>query len=1017
MKQKIDVDYILERTDLVQLAERAGARLKKSGGGSRGACPLHGGDNPSAFHIYTGKDGRQRWHCHTGCNDGGDAIDFVRQLHHLSDDAEGFLEAVRLLAETAGISLVDAGLNAEQARQATERRRARRDQQNLLALAARYYTGLLHSPAGKQGMAYARDRGWTEETIKHLRLGYSDGQLLAHLREQDAGFDLALKAGLITQRDDGSLADTIPAGYLVYPHIHRKRYIYLSGRAIHTDDPARKARNLKAPRRLYWALHNHDTPLLVVEGQACAITAWQWGYNTVALCGTHLDEETSRSIREYPAIYLALDPDAAGKIAGVADVLGPLAMIVTGVPEKDLNDWLTKAKGTKQKLAGLLKKAKPWIEVTIEQTRKAPVYELEGHLEHLAELVAQLAPAMRSRYVREICDRHHLSSTRDFRHLVDAYTQDTSAANGFEVIDGRMTHYGDPLCNLTIQISHELIQDDGMNSPSIVYTAVGTLDTKERLEPIEVKAEEFDSMRWIARHWGARPILYVPPGKIYLLRRAIQEVSQAELKRERVHTFTGWAEIEGRWLFLTTAGGLGTGGLDPDVRVDLGNNNLGRYALPAPPDDLRPAIQASLDFLQLAPYSVTLPLWAAMYAAPLSPIRTLNAILWVYGSTQSGKSTISHLALSHYGSTFIDGHDYRAPKDWTSTPTDLERAMFVVKDTPVVLDDYAPAHSGAAEARQMARKAHYVVRSVGNRSSRGRANADLSERQQRPPRGLVIATAENPLVGQSIVGRMIYVPVEAEQVIRANGEGETDLDTAQQQAMDGLYAQAMAGYVVWLARNWERLQAELPPTIERASRTGRQLFPSGQSRLTDYYGLLTTAAQLALEYAAEHGVVSRDDAKMLGEVYRHELIDLLRSQSERVATQSPVLKFFQALADMLAQEKVYFAPRKDNSFFPPERAERIGWYDEQYVYLLTNAALALVKGYWQTLDERFDTLADALRRELWQQGYVAKRDGKHFERKAYIDRKVGRQRVLVLGVKVLEEKSGISLTGKDEARH
>src|SRR5690606_22184585 len=115
------------------------------------------------------------------------------------------------------------------------------------------------------------------------------------------------------------------------------------------------------------------------------------------------------------------------------------------------------------------------------------------------------------------------------------------------------------------------------------------------------------------------------------------------------------------------------------------------------------------------------------------------------GTTQSGKSTISHLALAHFGPSFVDGHEYRAPKDWTSTPTDLERAMFVVKDAPIIIDDYAPAHSGAAEARQMAKKAHYVVRSVGNRSSRGRANADLSERQQRPPRGLVISTAENPL--------------------------------------------------------------------------------------------------------------------------------------------------------------------------------------------------------------------------------------------------------------------------------
>jgi len=870
----------------------------------------------------------------------------------------------------------------------------------------------------------------TCSTRRTLRLGYSDGKLAAYLGEIEADgpiegsaepaeiLDLALEAGLLTRRDDDALADTLPAGYLVYPHIYARQYTSLSGRATFSDEGDKKARNLKGERQLYWALHNRNTPLLVVEGQACAITAWQWQYNAAALCGTYLNERDAGAMQRFPACYLILDANAGDKIARVADVLGPLTMIVADLPAHDLNDWLVDGGGSGEKLAGVLKEARPWIEVAIEQARQAPVFQLEEHLEHLAALVAQLAPAMRSRYVREICDRHRLAAARDFRGLVDEQDPDSAGNgdhNGFDVVDGQLSHYGDPLGNFSARISHELIQDDGLNPPDIVYTARGALSSGEPLEAIDIKAEDFDSMRWIGRHWGARPIAYVSPGKMYLLRRAIQEVSHPDLVRERVHTFSGWAIIDGQRLFLTTAGGLGAEDLDPNVRVDLGANNLGRYALPAPPADLRPAIRASLDFLTLAPYGVTLPLWAAMYAAPLSPIKTLNAVLWVYGTTQSGKSTLSHLALAHFG-RFIHGHEYFAPKDWTSTPTDLERAMFVTKDAPIVIDDYAPAHAGAAEARQMARKAHYVVRSVGNRSSRGRANADLTERQQRPPRGLVIATAENPLVGQSIVGRMIYVPVDAGQIIedKATTE-ETGLDRAQQQAADGLYAGAMAGYVAWLARNWERLERELPGRIEQASRAARALFPPGQSRLTDYYGLLATTTGLVLDYAREYDVLTADDAEVLAEIYRHELVELLRSQAERVATQSPVLKFFQALGDLLAQEKVYFAPRKDEAFLPPERAELIGWYDLErgYVYLLTNVALTLAKTYWQALDETFDTLADALRRELWQQGFVVARTERQYEQKPYINRKVGQVRVLVLDAKALREKLEIDFGEED----
>jgi DNA primase len=94
----IDIDTLIDDADLVQLAERAGAHLRRSGDGYRGACPLHGGDNPSAFVIYIGDDGRQRWHCYTGCKGGGDALDFVMRQHHIND----FVEGAQLLAEATG---------------------------------------------------------------------------------------------------------------------------------------------------------------------------------------------------------------------------------------------------------------------------------------------------------------------------------------------------------------------------------------------------------------------------------------------------------------------------------------------------------------------------------------------------------------------------------------------------------------------------------------------------------------------------------------------------------------------------------------------------------------------------------------------------------------------------------------------------------------------------------------------------------------------------------------------------
>ncbi len=1046
----INIDELLSRVDLAEVAERAGAKLKPTGKGYRGNCPLHEGKNPTSFAILKNPDRRDRWFCFSGCTPAsghkwanGDAVEFVKRWKGL-----GFLDAVRELASIAGVPLEDLGITAEEARRIEEARQQRERQRGILEMAADYYRDLLQDEPGAEARAYAEARGWNGETVKELGLGYADGHLLDHLRSLDADgstelaevLDLAREAGLIFESDDGRLRDAIPDGYLVYVHRRAGAVEYLTGRSVTSDDPRYKSRNLHSPKKPYWLIHNYNRPIVVVEGQADAITAWQWGDNAVALCGGDLDDEKAAAMRHFKAVYLVLDSDEAGRgnIPGIVDQLGPLTMVAPPLPEKpakdegegrerykDLNEWLVDGQAAAENLAELLEGAMAGIDLAIREAVAAPAYEHDDHLERLARLTSALPYSMRGKHVRQICNRHELTTTRDFRRLIAEHGVDGGSveSNGFEILDGRLVCYGEPLFGGIIRITHELVQDDGANPPKVLYTVQGELDDGQPLEAIEVRADEFDTMKWIPRHWGARAIVMVSPSRTWQLRRAIQEISRHELSRERVYTYAGWTKVDERRVYLTTSGALGAEGLDPDVRVDLGQNNMRYYELPAPPPDPRPAMQASLEFLDLADYQVTVPLWVAMYAAPLQPLKSLNAVLWVYGSTQSGKSTVSHVALSHFGAQFTYDQDYRAPKDWTSTVTDLEGAMFRAKDIPIIVDDYAPAHTSPAEARDMARKAHYTVRSVGNRSSRGRARADLSEQVQRPPRGLVIVTAENPLVGQSIVGRMIYLPVEKGQVI---GDDTSALDRAQHHAQAGIYAQAMAGYIAWLAGEWERLEEELPARFQAEIKHARNIFPSDQSRLTDYYALLVIADHLALEYASEVGALDDydGDVEALAEIHRQMLIEVLKSQRERVSGQSPVLKFFQAISDMLSKEEVYLAPKgTTESFVPPPRAELIGWEgtynpnrrkkdkEEPYrIFLLTNVALAKVKAYWQDLDERFDALADAVRREMWQQDLIERRpDTTHYEETVWINSKVGTKRVLIVDPMKVWEKFEIAL--------
>ncbi|MBK9604776.1 MAG: DUF927 domain-containing protein [Anaerolineales bacterium] len=380
---------------------------------------------------------------------------------------------------------------------------------------------------------------------------------------------------------------------------------------------------------------------------------------------------------------------------------------------------------TLQTLEKHLSTAKPWLDILIDQSRSASPVELEEFLKEITVYLSDLPDGLQSRYLAQVEKKLNISR-RDLKRLMNQQ-EDNNGSLYSEIRERRLHFMGDPLGNFWARISHELMVDDGLNPPTVRYSIEGGLATGQPLQPVQVDARSFGKLDWVPDSWGMRPIITLPPGKSYLVARAIQEVSLEKVQRERLYTFTGWHENDGQRGFLSASGLLTVDGLNDQVRVDLGANNLRHYALPKEDINREEAARATLEFLTLGPRKVTAPLWAAMYAAPLTSLRPLNAVLSVYGTTQSGKSTLAHLALTHYGTGFIQGRDYHAPIDWTSTVTAIEAAMFLAKDVPLVIDDFAPQFSSIAEARSMHKKAHHVVRSVGNRSARGRSRADLSQ--------------------------------------------------------------------------------------------------------------------------------------------------------------------------------------------------------------------------------------------------------------------------------------------------
>lgn len=132
-----DIDSILVKSDLLAYVEAAGGKPKGHGDRYACACPLHGGDNPTAFSVFR-KDGKLLWNCFTGDCGGGDAITFVElwQFSNIIDKKERFKRACEwigggaiadpeALRESAERRLAQA---EAEARAAKEREEARREE-------------------------------------------------------------------------------------------------------------------------------------------------------------------------------------------------------------------------------------------------------------------------------------------------------------------------------------------------------------------------------------------------------------------------------------------------------------------------------------------------------------------------------------------------------------------------------------------------------------------------------------------------------------------------------------------------------------------------------------------------------------------------------------------------------------------------------------------------------------------------------------------------------------------------
>jgi hypothetical protein len=491
------------------------------------------------------------------------------------------------------------------------------------------------------------------------------------------------------------------------------------------------------------------------------------------------------------------------------------------------------------------------------------------------------------------------------------------------------------LSNFTARIKEEITRDDGIKT-SKEFHITGALDTDQPLAPAMIPAKEFDSLAWVKREWGAAASVAPSRSLSLHLVNAIQAHSKGFSSRT-VYAHTGWKKINGVWRYLHGGGGIGSG--DP-IEVDLGQN-LHRYCLPEPGGI--EAAQASLRFLDIAPWEITAPLISCAYLAPFADLCKIDFSLWLYGPTGGLKSTVAALALSHFG-TFSRT---TLPGSWLSTANSLEKLCFSLKDTLAVIDDFIPASTSKESYTQM-EKAARLIYQAGNRSSRGRLAADLSARPNYYPRCLIISTGEMLLPGQRQSATARYLGIEL-------NPKKTPIDKARLTEAQGEahhYPEAMAAYLSDLAPRLEDTQEEIQGLWEGY----RSAFQStAHLRIPEIQAWLAVGFEMFLRFQTSMGAISEDQSyEMLKQAWK--IFEALGAKhSQIIEGQRPTLKFLAILKELFYQGRIYAEsasmagapPQAGESLGwegtePARNAEFVGWADESTLYLMPETALRVV---------------------------------------------------------------------------
>ena len=335
------IEEIRSRNDIIDVISGY-VKLKRQGATYFGLCPFHNEKSPS-FSVTPGK---QMYYCF-GCGEGGNVYSFIMKYENYT-----FLEAVKMLADRAGIQLPETEYTEEEKRKADLKAA-------LLGInkqAALYFHHLLKSEKGKTGLDYFSFRGLDHETIVRFGLGYSNktsDDLYRYFKQQNYSDELLKETGLFAFSEKGTYDKFW--NRVMFPILDiNNRVIGFGGRVMGEGEPkylnSPETKIFEKSRNLYgmnFARISRKPYILICEGYMDVIALHRAGFtNAVAALGTAFTQQHAMLIKRYvKEAVLTFDSDGAGQKAALRAIpilksVGIAVKVLDMKPYKDPDEFI-----------------------------------------------------------------------------------------------------------------------------------------------------------------------------------------------------------------------------------------------------------------------------------------------------------------------------------------------------------------------------------------------------------------------------------------------------------------------------------------------------------------------------------------------------------------------------------------------------------------------------------------------------------------------------------------------------